>query len=478
VPRRRVIEDIVMEELARHLCDLAKGRGAAFADVRILHRRSESILVQDGRADKLSAATDRGLGVRVLVGRCWGFASADSLERRRAEQCLSDAFDLAKASESFVADPAMIAAVEPVVAEDRRPAEIPPGAMSAREKIARLLEYEKAGRDLGGNQIVNSIVSYSDGQREEVLANTAGSLVRTSVSRAVLSSMMVASDGQVLQRGSEHRGIAGGAELLRQTSPEAMGRRAAEKALALLKARPAPAGRFTVIFHPSITGLLVHEALGHNAEADAVWAGQSLLEGRLGQMLAAPTVSIYDDSSLPGEFGSYAYDSEGTPSRRRTIIENGRLVGFLHSLETAAKFGAEPTGSARADSYDSRPIVRMSNTFMGRGTVPLEEMIRGVDRGIYLMEGHWGYVFVQKGQFICHAGQARMIEKGRLGEPLRDVSISSMTLDTLEKIDAVGDDFEMKMPGMCGKEGQSAPTDCGGPHVRVGDIVVGGQHLE
>jgi TldD protein len=120
----------------------------------------------------------------------------------------------------------------------------------------------------------------------------------------------------------------------------------------------------------------------------------------------------------------------------------------------------------------------MSNTFMARGTAAFDEMIRGIDRGIYLMDGHWGYVFVQKGQFICHAGQARMIEKGKLGEPLRDVSVSSMTFDTLKNIDAIGDDFEMKMPGMCGKEGQAAPTDAGGPHVRVADVVVGGQHGE
>jgi TldD protein len=467
-----------MEDLARHIADLARKRGATFADVRVLHRQSDSILVQDGRADKLAAYVDRGIGVRVLVGRCWGFASADSLQPRRAEQCLTDALALAEASEAFVSDPAMIAAVQPVVAEDRRDPEIPPAAMPVKEKIARLLEYEKAGRKAGGSALVNSIVSYADGQREEVLANTAGTLLRSTVCRAVANCLMVAGDGRILQRGVEHRGIMGGAELLRRTAPEEFGRRAAEKALALLKAKPAPAGRFTVVFHPSITGLLVHEALGHNAEADGVWAGQSILEGRLGETLAAESVSIYDDSTLPGEFGSYAYDSEGTPSRRRTIIDRGRLVGYLHSLETAAKFGAEPTGNARADSYDSRPIVRMSNTFMGRGTVPVEEMIRGVERGIYLMDGHWGYVFVQKGQFICHAGQARMIEHGALGEPLRDVSISSLTLDTLQKIDAVGDDFEMKMPGTCGKEGQSAPTDTGGPHVRVGDIVVGGQHAE
>jgi TldD protein len=464
-----------MEDLARYVCDQARRRGAAFADVRAVHRRAESVLVQDGRADKLSSATDRGIGVRVLVGRCWGFASADSLERSRADRCLDDALALARASEAFVTDPAAIAHVEPVQAEDRCEPEVPPASMPVREKIARLLEYERAARAEGGSAVVNSVVTYSDGQRDEVLANTAGTLIRSSGSRAVCSCMIVASDGKILQRGVEHRGIAGGAELLRRTTPEELGVRAASKALALLKAKPAPAGRFTVLFHPSITGLLVHEALGHNAEADAVWAGESILEGRLGDLLAAPGVSIYDDSTLAGAFGSYAYDSEGTPGRRRPIIENGRLVGFLHSLETAAKFQAAPTGSARAASYDCRPIVRMTNTFMARGTVPFAEMLAGVERGVYLEDGHWGYVFVQKGQFICHAGRARMIERGRLGEPLRNVSISSMTLDALKHIDAVGDDFEMRMPGMCGKQGQAAPTDCGGPHVRVREVVVGGQ---
>lgn len=463
------------EDLARKLCDTAAKRGADFADVRIVHRRADSVLVQDGRADKLAGALDRGIGVRVLVGRCWGFASADSLQADRAEKCLDDALDLARASEAFVADPAKMAAVEPVQAEDRSEPEISPAAMPVEEKIARLLEYERAGRETGGSAIVNSIVSYGDGEREEFLVNTAGTCIRSSGSRARCVVLMVASDGQIIQRGMELRAHVGGAELLKRTEPEELSVRAARKALGLLEARPAPAGRFTVIFHPSITGLLVHEALGHNAEADAVWAGESILQDRLGDEIAAPGVSIYDDSTLGGEFGSFAYDAEGTPARKRPIIENGRLVAYLHSLETAAKFGHEPTGSARAESYDCRPIVRMSNTFMDRGTVPLEEMMGGVERGIYLQDGHWGYVYVQKGQFICHAGQANLIENGKVGEPLRDVSISSMTLDTLQNIDAIGDDFEMRMPGMCGKDGQSAPTDCGGPHVRVRDIVVGGQ---
>ena len=471
-----------MDDLVRHVCDLAKRRGVDFADARAVQRHGESVLVQDGRADKLAASADRGIGVRVLVGQAWGFASADSLQRRRAEACVDDAIALAKASEAFVTDPARMAETRPIEAEDRTEPEIAPGAMPVAEKIDRLLACERAGRaaDGDGGQLVNSIVSYADSWHEEVLANTAGTLLRSAGSRAVATTLFVATDGQILQRGTEQRGIVGGAELLRRLTPEAFSVRAARKALAALDAKPAPAGRFTVLFHPSITGLLVHEALGHNAEADAVWAGESILEGRLGEEIASPAVSVYDDSMLPGQFGSFAYDSEGTPGRRRPIIEEGRLVAYLHSLETAAKFDAEPTGSARAESYDCRPLVRMSNTFLepaGTDTgVPLAEMLRGIDRGIYLEDGHWGYVFVQKGQFICHAGQAHMIEHGEVGDPLRDVSISSLTLDVLRNIDAVGDDFEMEMPGMCGKDGQSAPTDCGGPHVRVQDVVVGGQH--
>jgi len=471
-----------MDELAAHLCDVAKRHGVDFADVRVVQRDGESVLVQDGRADKLATSADRGVGVRVLVGKAWGFASADSLQRDRGEQCVDDAIALAKASEAVVTDPARMAAAEPVETESRSDPDVMPGEMPIKEKIDRLLEYERAGRGAAdnGHQIVNSIVSYAEAWHQETLANTAGTRIQSSGSRAVVTTLFVATDGSILQRGTEHRGIVGGAELLRQTDPDAFSVRAARKALAALDAKPAPAGRFTVVFHPSITGLLVHEALGHNAEGDAVWAGESILEGRLGDTIASPAVSVYDDSTLPGRFGSFAYDSEGTPGRRRPIIEEGRLVAFLHSLETAAKFDTEPTGSARAESYDCRPIVRMSNTFLepagADSGVPLAEMFRGVERGIYLEDGHWGYVFVQKGQFICHAGQAHMIEHGEVGEPLRDVSISSLTLDTLQNIDAVGDDFEMEMPGMCGKEGQSAPIDCGGPHVRVQDVVVGGQH--
>ncbi len=147
----------------------------------------------------------------------------------------------------------------------------------------------------------------------------------------------------------------------------------------------------------------------------------------------------------------------------------------MHSLETAARFKVAPNGAARADGHTARPIVRMSNTFMEPGSEKFEAMVKSIDRGIYLKDGHWGYVFTERGQFTCRAGQAVMIENGELGEPLRDVSVAGLTIETLENIEMIGDDFEMEMPGTCGKSGQGAPTDAGGPHVKVKSLVVGGR---
>jgi TldD protein len=277
------------------------------------------------------------------------------------------------------------------------------------------------------------------------------------------------------QTGAERCGIVGGYELIEATTEEALSVVAVDRAMRLLTAKPAPAGTMPVIFDPSATGLFTHEALGHNAEADAVWTGQSLLAGRMGQRIAADCVTIVDDPTMEGKFGFYFFDSEGTPARRRVIVENGILKEYLHSLETAARFEVAPNGAARADGHTAAPIVRMSNTFIAPGEASVEEMIKSVDRGIYLRDAQGGYVFPERGQFTCKAGAAVMIEKGELGEPLRDVSVAGLTLEILQNVEAVAGDLEVDWPGFCGKGGQSAPTSIGGPHMKVSSMVVGGR---
>jgi len=185
---------------------------------------------------------------------------------------------------------------------------------------------------------------------------------------------------------------------------------------------------------------------------------------------------VVDDSTLEGSWGSYKYDSEGTPGGRRVIIENGVLKGFMHSLETAARMGVKPNGSGRAQDYGVRPIVRMSNTLVLPGQSSLEELAKGIDLGVLLEGGEWGYVMTAKGQYTCHAGRGRLIRDGEIGQPLRDVTVAGMILDTLRDVDGVSREFEMlTMGGMCGKNGQGMYVNGGGPYMRVKELVVGGQ---
>jgi len=312
----------------------------------------------------------------------------------------------------------------------------------------------------------------------QVIANTFGTYIEQGGVRCSVRVAATAQDGDVRQFATKSQARPCGYELMADMDPEDFAGVAADKALALLDAEPAPAGVFDVIIDPRVCGLLVHEAFGHNAEADAVWAGESILAGKEGQPVASELVSIVDDPTRKGLNGSFTYDHEGVPAVRHEIVRDGVLLGYLHSLETAARMAAKPNGAARAMNHQYEPIVRMSNTFIEPGDATLEEMIESTEHGLLLEGGYWGYVFTARGQFTCNVENAYAIENGEIGQHYRNASISGLTLETLQKVDAVGADLSFDLGGMCGKGGQSMRVDAGGPHLRIREVVVGGQqHL-
>ncbi len=456
------------------ITEQAKKLGVLFADARALAGASSSIIVQDRKAEKMFYSEGNGIAVRVLVDGAWGFASCDGFDIGTVSNCLEEAIALAKKSAPVVSDPAAVCPSEIIADHVELTGKYEIEQISLSDKQKKCLALEESALKAGEGKIVNSIVSYSDGFRHQWVVNTEGTRVYSKVIRARVSCQVTALEGDVRQRNYQVLGHQGGPEILMDIEPEQLSVKAAKKVLSQLKAKKAPAGEYPVIFHPTISGLLAHEALGHNAEADAIWSGQSILQGRIGERIASELVTIIDDATIPGKFGSEPFDSEGMRTCERVIVKNGIFVEPLHCLETAAKFNTRTNGCGRAQDYHNIPLCRMSNTFFAPGKSGLEEMIKGIDKGIYLREGHEGYVYPERGQFLCHASEAQMIEHGKLGEPLRDVSVSGLILETLMNIDMIGSDFEMIFPGTCGKGGQGVPTDCGGPHLRVSKMVVGG----
>ncbi len=464
----------IKQQLA-HLRDTAIGRKVSFAEVRYTAVRHSSLMLQDGRADRMGAGSRLGMGVRVLLNGAWGFASTESPQQSDWLSALDDAVEMARVSATRLDEPVVLADAPPVVDEVRTSFRIDPTEVPIERKLAAVRGYEEASCRRAGEAVANLMTGYNDARQLEIVCNTRGSMISTESVRTILWHMITTQNGSVRQRGREVRARQAGFELIEETPAAEFSAKAAERAVSLLSAQPAPAGTFPAIFHPSIAGLLVHEALGHNAEADLVLAGQSILDGKLGTKIAADCITVVDDATIPGSWGSYRYDSEGVPGTRRTIVENGVLKGFLHSLETAGRMGVVPNGSARADGFSHRPIVRMSNTMILPGQSLLEELISDIDLGILLRAGQWGYVWCEKGQYTCHAGEGVMIRDGKLAEQVRDVSVSGMVLETLASALGVSSHFELEMSGNCGKNGQSMPVNGGGPYIKVRDVVVGGQ---
>jgi len=464
-----------LREQVESLRDRAIRRGVHFAEIRFASVRSSSLLLQDARADRVGAGERTGVGVRVVVDGAWGFASSESVALLDWLSCLDSAVEMARVSASRIEEPAALAEAPAVVAEVPACFEIDPTQVPLERKLAAVKGYEEASACYAGEHVANLMTGYSDARQVEIVCNTRGTLVSSEAVRTMVWHAITAQDGSVRQRGRELRGEQRGFELVEATPAQELSVRAAERAVSLLSASPAPAGKFPAVFHPSITGLLVHEAIGHNAEADHILSGQSILAGKLGTQVAADSVTIVDDATIPGSWGSYHYDSEGVPGERRVLVEGGVLRGFMHSLETAARMGVAPNGSARADGFANRPIVRMSNTMILPGELSLAELIADIDLGILLRGGQWGYVWCEKGQYTCHAGDGVIIRHGELAEQVRDVSISGMTLETLANVLGLSQDSELQMPGNCGKNGQGMPVNGGGPYVKVKEIVVGGQ---
>jgi len=465
-----------MRDALRWVCEEAKRAGATFADARAVDSTYTNLRRQDGKTDRLRQGTSLGVGIRVLLEGAWGFASTNETARDDLKRCVEAAVDMAKASQARIEEPGVVAAVEAHVDEYVAPCEVDPRSVSVEQRMGVVNALEEAALAQTRDRTANSFAWYGDEVVRETVCNTQGTDVDQTVTRTRLGVRVTAVEGEVRQNGSEHESSLGGFEVTEKTDPAKLGDKAGGIAVMLLSAARAPSGKFPVILHPSIVGVFIHEALGHNAEADHIISGDSILEGKLRTPVASELVTVVDDATIPLSWGSYKFDSEGTPGERRMLIENGVLKGYMHSLESAAKLGMAPNGSGRADGYHSRPIVRMSNTIVLPGKSTLEELAKGIDLGVLLEGGEWGYVMTAKGQYTCHAGRGRMIRNGEIAEPLRDVSVAGMILDTLANVDGVTEEFEMlTMGGMCGKNGQSMPTNGGGPYLRVKELIVGGQ---
>lgn len=434
-----------------------------YIDIRAGMSDNTSILMKDGDVDEINTGMGLGARIRVLKNGAWGFAYTTDLSK------LNDITDTAiQLSDSLKGD---VKLSESDIIKDKVEVDvrIPFKDISIDEKK----EIMKEANDAASIDKVNSTtVSYADGESEQIFMNSEGSLIQVKASMLRMALNASATDGQIIQFGHGSLGGVKGYEVIADADIEEFGRKIGEKAVRLLDAKPAPSGKFPVIADPELTGVLIHEALGHAVEGDLILQNDSILKDRMGESIASEIVNIFDDASRKDGFGYYPYDVEGVKTKPNQLVKDGKLISLLNSRETAAKLGMKSSGNARSGISD-QPIVRMSNTYLQPGDNTFDELIEDISDGIYLKGSRGGQVDTGKGIFQFNAAEGYLIKDGEVSTPLRDVSLSGNILETLKNIDAIGNDFKLSA-GFCGKGGQTAPVGDGGPHTRILNALVGG----
>jgi TldD protein len=453
-----------IEALAPQLAEVVKKHSADYIEARLEESQRSHITYRGRELESVGHSTAIGGNIRALVKGGWGFVSFNELSDlpQRVELAVKQATLVGK-EESKLAP--VEPAVDTVTTENDNPLAIP-----LAEKKQLLDEYNNI--IWRTPKLQTSVIGYADSHKKTIFLSSLGSHIQQQRTDITLRlSAIVAEDGDVQQVGLSlgSRGDFNPMRGLHQQVEE-MSKHAVE----LLSAPQVKGGEYTVVLDPVLAGVFVHEAFGHLSESDFVYENDRLREIMvLGKKFGSKELNIVDSASLPGLRGSYEYDDEGVPATKTYLIKEGKLVGRLHSRETAAKMNETPTGNARAINYLFPPIVRMTNTYIEPGKASFEDIIADIKEGVYAKNWFGGTTSME--MFTFSAGEAYMIRNGRLAEPMRPVMLTGNVFTTLNNIDAIGNDLDMNQGGGCGKGGQyPLPVSNGSPHIRIRNCLVGG----
>ncbi|GBE40434.1 protease TldD [bacterium BMS3Bbin09] len=459
----------IPEELLMKIIKRALANGGDYADVFVQHERPLLIQLEDNKIEKLVSGTDSGVGVRIVFGDRSSYAYSNDFSESSLLD-LADAVSRAVREEKGGSPEINLSSVRPSVDFKIK---YDPREVDIRKKLQLVENANRAAKD-HSSLIKQVSVTYRDSVQNVCIASSDGTIAEDERIHTLALIHVIAADGDILQTGYEPVGGLSGFELFEETLFDEIAVKAAQKAVAMLKAKKAPGGRMPVVISSEAGGTMIHEAVGHGLEADLVQQGLSVYKDRVGQRIASPMITIIDDGTIDKMRGSFRFDDEGVVSQRTVLVDKGILKGYMHDRLTARKDGVSPTGNGRRQSYKYRPIPRMSNTLIAPGEGSPDEIVRSLDKGFFVKKMGGGQVNTVTGEFVFEVSEGYMIEKGMVGEPVRGATLIGNGSEVLNTMDMVGNDIGFDI-GTCGKDSQGVPVSDAMPTVRIPEMVVGGE---
>ncbi|MBI3521610.1 MAG: TldD/PmbA family protein [Chloroflexi bacterium] len=445
-------ERLKNDAAVEHAVEALRGLRGTIGEVFFRGSHSTSVEVKDGAIENVLAHGERGIGVRVIDGQRVGFAYTSALSSEGVRACVDAAHAMSRVAE--VEPDLQIATDSPPVVELGIHED---GERSVEDRAAVAVEVERVARAVDPRISGFRKTTFSDSGTTTIFATTLGAWGRYRESSSGVGTAAIATQG-------EERQIGGHGEASRTfsgVSAERVGRRAAEQAVGKLGARPFPTQRIAVVLDPW-QGMQLVGAIGTLFNADSVLKGKSLFKGRIGERVASARVSVIDDARKPAGLRTAPFDGEGTPTRRRELIVDGTLQGYLTSLKTARKLGTEPTGNARRGSYAMPSRISPSNLHIANGAEDASAMVAGLDRALRitsLLNLHT--IDPISGEFSLGAA-GDYLERGVKQYAVQGITIAGNLVALLSSISGVGNDLTFGGGGI------------GSPTLVISELSVGG----
>lgn len=456
------------DEMIR-LLTIALEKGGEFSELFIEYRFNNSVTIEEDIVKSSSRTISLGAGIRVINGKQTGYAFTNDLSFEKLKKVAIIAGSIAKSGES---NP-VVNLTKPNTQNQYYSYENLVTELNLDKKISLVrsayesaLNYDK--------RIVKVSSSLADELQFVLICNSSGKFVSDIRPQTRLMVVSTAQENKNRDTGFNNTGGRVGVDFFEtEKKPEEIGKLASEEAINLLSAGDSPAGEMTVVLGGGESGVLIHEAVGHPLEADGVWKKTSIMSDKLGEMVANPKVTIYDDATIPKYRGSLNIDDEGTETEPVLLIEKGRLVNYMNDLLSAKILNHKPNGHGRRESYRFSPIPRMNNTVLEKGDSSPDDIIGSVKKGFYAKSFQGGMVN-STGKFTFSVNLGYLIEDGKLTKPVKNATLIGSNFEILQNIDMIGNDTGFFL-GTCGKDGQSVPVTCGTPTVRINKMTVGGK---
>ena len=445
----------------------ALSNGGDFADLFVERSCPLTIVCEDNRVEKVVSGLDHGAGIRLVFGQRTAYAYTNDVT---TESLLELADTVRQAGEGGAYQPNIILSRKTPISN--LPVRQDPARVDIFRKTAMVLDANRVARSFD-QSIRQAIVTYRENRQQVLIVNSDGFIAEDE--RMYLTALVhvVAARDEIVQTGSESVGGIAGMELFDDYPLAQTAETASRRAVTMLSARKAPAGRMPVVISSEAGGTMIHEAVGHGLEADLAQTGMSVYSNRIGERIASPLITVVDDATLGGKRGSFRFDDEGTDAERTILVDKGVLKTFLYDRLTALKDGVHSTGNGRRESYKYRPIPRMTNTMIISGGSDPGEILRSTPKGLFVKKMGGGQVNTVNGDFVFEVSEGYLIENGDEGEPVRGATLTGHGPRVLMSIDKVGSDLGFSI-GTCGKDGQGSPVSDAQPTVRIPEITVGG----